>query len=346
VTPTHAESTRNPLPRWRGFNLLDFFQAFSSDEIGRGIVAENDLRWIRDWGFDYVRLPMDYWMWVGSDWRRTRRLTPDDVLKFDIEGLAKVDRAVELCRQFGLHLTLSFHRAPGYCIDGAEREPFVLWSDAAAEEAFVSHWEVFARRYRAEPAASLSFNLLNEPPASGEDGVSRLDYARVMTRAIGAIRSVSPERTLIVDGMGAGDELVPELEPLGVAQSIHCYWPQELSHYRAPWVDGRDSFPVPEWPRAGRAELERRYAPWGELARRGIGVHCGELGCYRHTPAEVALAWLGDVLDVLRAEAIGWALWNFRGDFGVLDSGRNDVRYEDWHGHRLDRRLLELLARS
>ena len=33
------------------------------------------------------------------------------------------------------------------------------------------------------------------------------------------------------------------------------------------------------------------------------------------------------------------------GDFGVLDSDRDDVEYEDFHGHKLDRRLLELLRR-
>jgi endoglucanase len=27
----------------------------------------------------------------------------------------------------------------------------------------------------------------------------------------------------------------------------------------------------------------------------------------------------------------------------VLDSGRSDVRYESFHGHRLDRLMLELL---
>jgi endoglucanase len=36
-------------------------------------------------------------------------------------------------------------------------------------------------------------------------------------------------------------------------------------------------------------------------------------------------------------------LWNFRGGFGILDSGRADVAYEDWRGHRLDREYLELL---
>ncbi len=34
-----------------------------------------------------------------------------------------------------------------------------------------------------------------------------------------------------------------------------------------------------------------------------------------------------------------------RGSFGVLDSGRPDVKYEDWYGRKLDRRLLDLLMR-
>jgi hypothetical protein len=40
---------------------------------------------------------------------------------------------------------------------------------------------------------------------------------------------------------------------------------------------------------------------------------------------------------------IGYALWNFRGDFGILDSGRKDIQYEDWYGHKLDRKMLKLL---
>lgn len=351
---TNQRPARNPLPRWRGFNLLDFFQAFSSGDNGRGLIREDDLRWIRDWGFDYVRLPMDYWMWIGTDWRRSRRLTPDDVLKFDVAALERVDRAVELCRKYGLHLTLSFHRAPGHCVDGAEREPFVLWNDVAAVDAFVQHWDVFARRYRGEPASGLSFNLLNEPPMPTDGRVTRADYVRVMTRAIEAIRRHGPDRTIIVDGLSVGEIIVSELEPLGVAQSVHGYWPKALSHYQAPWIEGSERFPLPVWPSRSadvvaafdRSDLEQRYAPWGALAGRGIGVHCGELGCYRATPSEVALAWLSDVLEVLRSAEIGWALWNLRGDFGVLDSERSDVRYEDWHGHRLDRRMLALLERS
>jgi hypothetical protein len=55
------------------------------------------------------------------------------------------------------------------------------------------------------------------------------------------------------------------------------------------------------------------------------------------------LARLRDVLEILTGHGIGLAVWNLRGSFGILDSGRNDVEYEDFHGHKLDRKLLELL---
>ena len=48
-------------------------------------------------------------------------------------------------------------------------------------------------------------------------------------------------------------------------------------------------------------------------------------------------------LELWKEANMGWALWNFRGSFGILDSGRADVAYEDWNGHPLDRQMLTLL---
>jgi aryl-phospho-beta-D-glucosidase BglC (GH1 family) len=352
-SPAAEGAPANPIPRWRGFNLTNFFQAFSRGEEGQGMVREDDLRWIRDWGFDFVRLPMDYWLWVDSDWRQTRNLRPDDVLKINEATLEKVDRAVELSRKYKLHLSLNFHRAPGYCINNPEREPFVLWTDKRAEDAFVHHWELFAKRYQGEPKEAVSFNLVNEAPNPREGYMTRADYARVMTRATEAIRKHAPNHVVIVDGLNVGNSVVTELVPLGVAQSVHAYWPGGISHYRASWVDRKSTFPMPTWPlknkdgsiQADRTKLEERFAPWGELARQGIGVHCGECGCYNKTPYEVFMGWFSDVMDVLKSHSIGYALWNFRGSFGILDSGRADIEYEDWQGHKLDRRLLTLLQR-
>ncbi len=36
-------------------------------------------------------------------------------------------------------------------------------------------------------------------------------------------------------------------------------------------------------------------------------------------------------------------MWNLRGGFGIADSGRPDVAYEDFEGHKLDRMMLEML---
>ena len=64
------------------------------------------------------------------------------------------------------------------------------------------------------------------------------------------------------------------------------------------------------------------------------------------TPHGVTLRWMEDCLRNWRDAGLGWALWNFRGSFGVLDSERADVNYEDWRGHKLDRKMLDLLQRD
>jgi aryl-phospho-beta-D-glucosidase BglC (GH1 family) len=348
--PTPAQTA---IPRWRGFNLLEFFQAFSRGERSSGMIREDDLRWMRDWGFDFIRLPMDYWLWVDSDCITTRKLNPKDVLKIKESTLEKVDRAVELGRKHGLHVSLNFHRAPGYCINDPAREPFVLWSDKRAEDAFVYHWDVFARRYKGVPRSVLSFNLVNEAPRPRAGYMSREDYARVMTRATKKIRETTPDRVIFIDGLSVGNEVVEAMIPTRVAQSVHAYRPAQISHYRASWVDRKSSFPTPTWPLRrkdgsvsfDRSTLERHYAPWAALARKGIGVHCGECGCYNKTPYRVFMGWFSAVMDILKGHGMGYALWNFRGSFGILDSGRKDIAYADWHGHKLDRQLLTLLQK-
>jgi len=85
--------------------------------------------------------------------------------------------------------------------------------------------------------------------------------------------------------------------------------------------------------------------PWREAIDKGIFVMVGEFGAYQHTPHPLTLQWMEDCLKIWSEQQWGWALWNFRGSFGILDSGRQDVQYEDYQGHRLDRQMLDLLRR-
>jgi endoglucanase len=322
------------LPRWRGFNLLDMFTTKSS-----GNFEENDFRWMAEWGFDFARIPACYTLWIEDD----------DVYRLNEPMLAKIDRVITLGQNYGIHISFNFHRGPGYSVNRERAEPFDLWKDQEALDAFVFHWETLTKRYKGIPSEQLSFDLINEPPNPGSDGMTRGDHARVVRATVAAIRGIDPDRLIIADGLGYGRLPMPELADLGIAQSCRAYEPMGVSHYKASWVNGED-WPVPQWPGGwhygaswDRADLEAAYAPWAELAAQGVGVHCGEGGTFNQTPHDVVLAWFRDVLEILTAHNIGYALWNFRGAFGILDSGRTDVDYEDWHGHQLDRALLELL---
>jgi aryl-phospho-beta-D-glucosidase BglC (GH1 family) len=48
-----AETRKNKLPRWRGFNLTDFNTPNPSPN--RKYTTEEHLKWMRDWGFNFVR---------------------------------------------------------------------------------------------------------------------------------------------------------------------------------------------------------------------------------------------------------------------------------------------------
>lgn len=473
------------LPRWRGFNLTDKFHR----DWSNGPFQESDFRWIHDFGFNFVLLPMDYRIWIeGDDWNRFRE-----------EPLREIDEAVDWGKKYRIHVSLNFHRAPGYTVANP-REAKSLWTDADAQRACAAHWAMFARRYRDIPSARLSFNLFNEP-----SGVEEQVYVEVVRKIVAAIRAEDADRLIISDGLGYGQRPVLALAELKLAQATRGYTPSDVSHHQASWVGGTKHDPTPAWPRpraigwlyaptkkevpadarlplridgpftegaslrlrvatvSSRARLvvrgdsrtlldkqfvcgpgegewqkavfmpewniyqnvynrdyeaalppgvarveiavvsgdwlrlgelgitrpgaqedvlslrsewgqkpaharytpggaggpflcetredrqwlwRTRIVPWLEAERAGIGVIVGEFGCFNKTPHDVALRWLEDSLANWRKCGWGWALWNFRGSFGILDSGRDDVDYEDFHGHKLDRKMLELLQRN
>ena len=354
------------IPRWRGFNLLEKFIVTSRNDPFR----ESDFEWMAEWGFDFVRLPMSYWCWSDpNNWR----LLKENYLK-------EIDQAVEFGRQYGVHVSLNFHRAPGYSVDRSAEEPFNLWTDEEAQQAFDYHWKHFAERYKGIPNKYVSFNLVNEPATltnKREQVVSEETYVNVTRRVVQAIRSVDPGRLIIADGLWWARDPVPGLIDLDIVQSTRGYEPMQVTHYKASWVYGAEDWPEPTWPLQQEESAELRWAssnlkdiykskiqdygiplekrwdkerlkeqliePWLQLQQAGVGIHVGEFGAHNRTPHKVVLSWMRDLLSLWKETGWGWALWNFRGSFGIINSNRTDVAYEDFRGHKLDRELLELL---
>ena len=97
---------------------------------------------------------------------------------------------------------------------------------------------------------------------------------------------------------------------------------------------------------AGREYLYRRMIePWEEALANGTFVMAGEFGVWKMTPHDIVLDVFEDYLALWKERNMGWALWNLRGSIGILDSERSDVEYEDYEGHKLDRKMLDLLRR-
>lgn len=324
-----------------GFNMQ---WSFSYDGKPAAPPDEKELDFIAKKGLDYIRVPMDYRFW-----------TKDFDYKHPDESAFEVfDTYLKACRERRLHMTLNLHRAPGYCINNNSIERHNLWKDKVAQDAFVFIWEYFTARYKGVSPDDLSFDLLNEPPEAGQYGFTRKRHERIMRRTIDSILDIDPNRLLIINGVGGGGLAIPELADIGVIHSARGYAPYTVSHYLAQWMQVPEGYAwkTPEYPGLSdgdmwdRATLEKYYEPWREVEQMGTDVYIGEFGCYNKTPNDVAMRWLRDLLGLFREYKWGFALWNFKGDFGIVEHGRPGAKYEMMDGFKVDRELLELLIES
>lgn len=213
-----------------GFNLMEKIAANGMNSVP---YREEDFALIKEFGFNYIRLPVDYRCYTeANDW-----------LSFREDVLRDFDQAIAWGEKYGIHVTLALHRAPGYCVNPPP-EAEDLWTSDEALAAFTAHWEMFARRYESVPAARLSFNLVNEPSGTTPENVMR-----VYRHVVAAIHRVNPARVVFLDGVDGGGKTLPELASLpNVIQSGRGYF-FPVTHYRASYRDvSREFMPTPSWP--------------------------------------------------------------------------------------------------
>jgi endoglucanase len=348
---------QSPIPRWKGFNMLDFFSPMPVSK--RKKSSEEYFKWMQDWGFDFVRLPMAYPHYLKFD--RSRNIQIDEIRNIDTQTTDQIEQLVYLAQKYGHHVSINLHRAPGYCINAGFVEPYNLWTNEQALADFCFHWEFWAKKFKNISSKKISFDLLNEPSwrddmndqLGSKTKVPTQMYKKLIEAAHKSIKAVNQNHLVVADGNNIGNDVIEGISQLDVVQSCRGYAPAIVSHYKAPWVyKDVENLPKPQWPgqvgkeMLSKKMLEDKFAPWIALKKSGVGVHCGECGCYNLTPHDVFLAWFGDMLDIFKQNDIGFALWEFDGSFGILNSGRKDVEYEDFYGQKLDRKLLTLIQKS
>ena len=232
-----GKETKLPVPTagrlpstWKGFNLLNMF--YLNSTVHDRPFVEDEFRMIAELGFNFVRIPMDYRIWIRSNnWNNINE-----------RAVQRIDRAIEYGIKYDIHICLNFHRAPGFTV-ASPPEATNLWTQEEPQQAFVRMWAFFAERYKNVPNEYLSFNFVNEPPDM-EEAV----YASVIKKAADAIWAQDPKRLLIADGINYGMRPSNMIKELGIAQATRGYQPFTLTHYKAEWVEGSQDYVMPSWP--------------------------------------------------------------------------------------------------
>ncbi|MFO1086602.1 MAG: cellulase family glycosylhydrolase [Reyranellaceae bacterium] len=180
-------------------------------------VGEADIRFIRSVGFNTVRIPLHY------------RLFMTDRGEITGDGWALLDRVLGWVRDAGLLAILDLHAAPGgqTGINHDDGPGYPLMFYVPRDRALtVKLWRAIAERYRGNPAI-LGYDILNEPIAPYHDVVTlnaRLEpFYRQVTAAI---REVDPGRIVILAAgqwSSSFDMFGPPFAP-NLAYTYHSFW--------------------------------------------------------------------------------------------------------------------------
>ena len=166
----------------KGVNLGGWMsQCDYSIERLDNFITEADFAQIAAWGFDHVRIPVDYNVIQRPDGSLIE------------EGLRRIDRALAWAEANGLRLVLDLHKTQGFSFDAGECESGFFESEKY-QDYFYAVWECFAARYGSRPDLVL-FDLLNE--------VTRKEFLepwkRISRECVRRIRAKAPD-TLILRG--------------------------------------------------------------------------------------------------------------------------------------------------
>jgi endoglucanase len=347
-------------PLHRGVNIGGWLSQRSGPmEERAAFFTRRDLERIARLGFDHVRLPID----EVQFWDEAGRRLPE---AWDFLGAA-----LDWCQAADLRAIVDLHILRSHYFNDPVKP---LFTDPAAPAKFADLWRDLSRGLGGRSRDRVAYELLNEAVADDP-----ADWNRVYVAPYRAIREAEPERTVVLGSNLWNQALtfehlaVPEGDP-NLILTFHYYNPMHITHYQAPWVKECAAYagpvaypglPVPQAefnrlaPEAQRllAKWDRHYDPAvmaGDLlwplavrARTGLPLYCGEFGVIDRAPPRLRRAWLKDFVAVLEAHKIAWAVWTYKGGFGLYClKGRPTAALAGLKAHLAPKRRRRIRATS
>ena len=321
----------------KGINLGGWISQFKENNPDHfdTFITEEDISRIKNWGFDHIRLPVDYIVLEDVE-------NPGTYLQ---SGFDIINKCLGWCDRANLRVILDLHKAPGYAFDEQDRNDFE--THPHNQERFIHLWREIARQFAHINRDLLSYELLNE--------IVFDDYRKwneILQRTLADIRRIDIDRLVLFGGnyysaVYTLSEL-PNLRDRNILPKFHFYLPLSITHQKAYWVPGLMHFDrearypgkvsglgafLEEHPQyAGRlkeevdvnfnaAYLREMLTPAVDfMDERDTFLHCGEFGVIDRAPMQTRLNWTRDMVRILREMGIGYAYWTYKElDFGLVD---------------------------
>jgi hypothetical protein len=319
----------------RGINIwqrvvvpeIDGLEILGSDHVGPPYTLE-DFAQISQLGANYVN--------ISGPGLFTER--PPYALDEGVQ--ANLDTLLALIEEADMFAVISFRTGPGrsdftFYDENIEEwgDPSLVldnvWTDQAAQDAWVEMWRYTADRYRDNPIV-VGYDLMVEPNAAGRlldiydpaefypaYAGTLYDWNQLHPRIVAAIREVDGDTPILIAASSWGAVFwLPYLQPVGdsrVVYTVHQYEPQEQYTHQEP--GGANTYP-------GSFDLDYDGSPdafgpaWldGYLstidsfkAQHGAPVAVNEYGVRRWVPN--AADFMRDQMDLFEKRGLNHAFW-------------------------------------
>lgn len=328
----------------RGINLGGYLsQCCHEEKHYDSFIVKKDIEQIAGWGFDHVRLPIDYNV-LESD---------EGVIKE--KGFERVQKVIEWCEEYSLDIILDLHKAYGYDFnDAGDEEKNNLFSSEALQERFVGLWTAIVEHFG--QYKNVAFELLNEV-VEKENAQA---WNKLIKASVSRIRAINPTAPIIYGGIQWNSVKTLKLLEIPNDENIiftfHFYEPLLFTHQKAPWVATMDPNQTVYYPESmeyyrensvklgfqGEVVTTARSEKMGvefieEMIKEaidaaknaGVSLYCGEFGVIDRAPVADTLRWFQDVDTVFRKYDIGQAVWSYKEmDFGLTEEHYAEIKEE------------------
>ena len=326
----------------RGINLGGYLsQCCHEEEHYDTFIGEEDIRQIASWGFDHIRLPIDYEVLE----------TEDGVIKE--KGYGRVKKVIDWCDAYGLNIILDLHKAYGYDFnDAGDEEKNNLFASEDLQNRFIALWKEMVKRFGT--CTNVAFELLNEVVEKENADA----WNQLIKKAVAEIRKIAKTAPIIYGGIQWNSvktlKLLDAPNDENIIYTFHFYEPLLFTHQKAHWVaamDPNQTVHYPETMEYYQKESEK-LGYQGEVVgdalsklmgtefitemieegikaaqNAGVSLYCGEFGVIDQAPVEDTLRWFKDVNTVFEKYNIGCAVWSYKKmDFGLIDEHYAPIR--------------------